>query len=164
MTIELSWRNRTSRLLGSVPSQEQLFYCDVKKNCPQADGDEPAGDRAMSLLETGPRSCLSSFPLKKTLYPFSVVVSPKFFLRISQSPRMFYLYLSISCISSLSFPAALSVLVFHVPMVMFSLSRIFDDAPVACLTPPPGCTAEGAVLVDPGGDRSDMVWLCVVIA
>ena len=77
---------------------------------------------------------------------------------------MFHLYLSISCVSSLSFPAALSVLVFQVPMVMLSLLRILDDAPVAHLTPPSWCTLEGAVLVDPGGDRSGMVWLCVVIA
>ena len=55
---------------------------------------------------------------------------------ISQSARMFYLYLSISCDSSWSLPAALSVLVFQVPMVMLSLPRIFDDAPVAYLTPP----------------------------
>ena len=82
---------------------------------------------------------------------------------ISQSARMFYLYLSISCDSSWSLPAALSVLVFQVPMVMLSLPRIFDDAPVAYLTPPSWCTAEGAVLVDPGGDRSGMVWLLVFI-
>ena len=51
----------------------------------------------------------------------SVVVSPKFFHLISQSPRMFHLYLSILCVSSWSFPAALSVLVFHVPVMMLSL-------------------------------------------
>ena len=73
------------------------------------------------------------------------------------------MYLSISCVSSLGFHAALSDLVFQVPMVM-SLPRIFDDAPVAHLAPPSWCTAEGAILVDPGGDRSGMVWLCVVIA
>ena len=56
---------------------------------------------------------------------------------------------------------ALSVLVFQVPMVMLSLPRIFDDAPVAHLTPPFWCTAEGAVLVDPGGDRVATVW-CVL--
>ena len=77
---------------------------------------------------------------------------------------MFYLYLSISCVSSSSFPAALSVLVFQVPMVMLSLPLIFDDAPVAYLTPPSWCTVEGGVLVGPGGDRSGMVWLLVVIA
>ena len=70
---------------------------------------------------------------------------------------MFHLYLPISCVSSWSFPAVLSVLVFHVPMVVLSLPRIFDDAPVAYLTPPSWCTAEGAVLVDPVGDRSGMV-------
>ena len=58
----------------------------------------------------------------------------------------------------------LCVLVFQVPMVMLSLPRIFDDAPVAHLTLPSWCTAEGAVLVDAGGDRSGMEWLCVVIA
>ena len=42
-------------------------------------------------------------------------------------------------------------------MVMLSLPRIFDDTLVAHLTPPSWCTAEGAVLVDPGGDRSGMV-------
>ena len=47
---------------------------------------------------------------------------------------------------------------------MLSLPRICDDAPVAYLTPPSWCTVEGADLVDPGGNRSSMVWLCVVIA
>ena len=76
---------------------------------------------------------------------------------------MFHLYLSISCVSSWSLAVALSVLGFHVPSVMLSLPRIFDDAPVAYLTPPSWYTAEGAVLVDPGCDRSGMVWLRVVI-
>ena len=58
---------------------------------------------------------------------------------------MFRLYLSISCVSSWSFPATLSVLVFHVPMVILSLPRIFDDAPVSYLAPSSWCTAEGAV-------------------
>ena len=110
-----------------------------------------------------PCSCLSSFLLNKTLCSSSVVVSPKFFLLISQSPRMFYLYLSISCAISWSFPAGLSVLVIQVPMVMLSLPRIFDGAPVAYLTYPSWCTAEGVVLVDPSGDWSDSVWLLHVI-
>ena len=115
----------------------------------------------MSLLETGwhpmtvfttslwtrnPTPCLwlSSFQLEKTLCPFSVVVSPKFFNLISQSPRMFHLNLSISCVSSAwSFPATPGVLVFHVPMVMLSLPRIFNDAPVAFLTPLCWYTEEG---------------------
>ena len=95
--------------------------------------------------------------------PSSVVVATKFFHLISQSPRMFHLYLSISCVNSWSFPAALTVLVFHVPMVMLSLPRIFDDALVAYLTPPSWCTAEGAVLVDLCGNRSGTVWLLVFI-
>ena len=77
---------------------------------------------------------------------------------------MFHLYLSISYVSFWSFLAAVSVLVFHVPMVMLSLPRIVNDAPVAYLTPPSRCTAEGAVHVDPGGDRPGLVWLLVVIA
>ena len=77
---------------------------------------------------------------------------------------MFHLYLSISCVSSWSFPAALSVVVFHMAMVILSLRQIFDDAPVAYLTTPFWCTAEGAVLVNPGGDRSGMVWVLVVIS
>ena len=80
-----------------------------------------------------------------------------------KSPRMFHLYPSISCVGAWSFPAALSVLVFRVPMVMLSLPRIFDGAPVAYLTPPSWCTAEGAIPTDPGDDRSGMVWLLVFI-
>ena len=103
-------------------------------------------------------SCLSSFPLKKTVCPSAVVVSPKFFHLISQSPKMFHQYLSSSCASSWRSPAAPSVSVFHVLLVM-SLPRILDGAPVACLTPPSWCTAEGAVLVNPGSDRFGRVWL-----
>ena len=77
---------------------------------------------------------------------------------------MFHLYLSISCVSSWSFPAGLSVLLFQLPLVMLSLPRIFDDAPVAYLTPPSRWTVEGVVLVDTGGDWPGMVWLLVVIA
>ena len=68
-----------------------------------------------------PCLCLSSFPLKKTLCPSSVVVLPKFFHLISQSPRMFHLYLSISCVSSWNIPAAVSVPVFHVRQKAWSL-------------------------------------------
>ena len=39
------------------------------------------------------------FSTEETLCPSSVVVSPKFFYLISQSLRMFQLYLSISCVS-----------------------------------------------------------------
>ena len=75
---------------------------------------------------------------------------------------MFLLYLSISCVISWSFLAAVSVLVFHVPVVM-SLPRIFDEAPVAYLTPPFWCMVEGMVPVDLGGGRSGMVWFTVFI-
>ena len=76
---------------------------------------------------------------------------------------MLHLYLFISCVSYWSFSAALSVPVFYVHTVMLSLPRIFDDALVACFTLPSWCTAEGVVLVDPGGNRSGMVWLFVFI-
>ena len=76
---------------------------------------------------------------------------------------MFHPYLFISRVNFLSFLAAFSVLVFHVLMVMLSLPRIFDGAAVACFTPPSWCTAEGVVLVNPGGDRFGMVWLLVFI-
>ena len=76
---------------------------------------------------------------------------------------MFHLYLSILCVSSWSFRAALSVLVFHVPMVMLSLPQIFDDAPVAYLTPLSWCMMEGVVLVVRDGDLSGMVWLFIFI-
>ena len=149
-----------------------MYYCDVERKCPQADGDESDGDWTTSndrvynvLVNSKPNAMLVfiRFLMKETLCPSSVVVSPKFFHLISQSPKMFHLYLSIPCVSSWSFPAALNVLVFHVPMVILSLPRIFDDAPVAYLAPPSWCTAEGAVLVDPGGDRSGMVKLLVFI-
>ena len=81
-------------------------------------GRHPMTVFMMSLWTRNPTPCsyLSSFPLKKTLCPSSVVVSPKFFYLISQSPKIFHLYLSISCISSWSFFAVVSVLVFQVPM------------------------------------------------
>ena len=43
-------------------------------------------------------------------------------------------------------------------MVMLSLPRIFDDAPVACLTPLSLCMTESVVLVNPGGDQSGVAW------
>ena len=123
-----------------------MYYCDVERDRPQADGDEPAEDWVtchesvddvlVNKTSNGMLVFLPSFPLRKTVYSSFVVVSSKFFHPILQSPRMFHLYLSISCVNSWSFPAALSVLVFHVPIVILSLPRIFDDAPVAYLTPP----------------------------
>ena len=74
---------------------------------------------------------------------------------------MFHLCLSISCVRSWGFPAAVSVLVFHVQILTLSLPLIFDDTPVARLTPPSWCTAEGTVLVEPAADLSGMVWLLV---
>ena len=72
-------------------------------------------------------------------------------------------YLSISCVSSSSFPDVLSVLTFHVPTLMLFLVRSLFGPPVAYLSPPPWCAVEGAVLVDPGDDRAGMGWMVVVI-
>ena len=149
------------------------YYCHIGRDCPQTDSNEPAGTGrhpmtvfTMSLRtrNSTPCSCLSSFALKKTLCPSSVVVLPKFSHLISRSKKHVpSTYLSILCVSSWSFLATDSVLASHVSTVMLSLQRIFDDAPVAYLTPPSGCTVFVAVLVDPGGDRSRMVWLLVFI-
>ena len=100
-----------------------------------------------------PCSCLSSFPLKYTLWPPSVGISPDFFHFISHNPRMIHLYRSISCKSSSTLPAALRVLTFQVAMVMSSLPRSL--APVAHLSFLPWCPTGNAVVV-PGRDRSGM--------
>ena len=159
---------------GMLPSLQQAYHHPPEGSPFQhhnsTSGDELAGDWVTShdsvhdVLVTRnpmPCSCSSPFPLKKTLCPSFAVILPKFFHLISHSPSMFQLYLSISYVSSWSFPAALSVLVFHMPMVMLSLPRIFDDAPGAYLTPLSWCTAERAVLLDLGGNQSGMVWLCL---
>ena len=112
------------------------------KGLPEVNGDEPAGDWATShdsvhvFVSNESNAMLVGFLLllffvvfflffsiEKILCPSSVAVLPKFFHLISQNQRMFRMYLSISCVSSRGFPAALNinVLVFHVPMVMLSL-------------------------------------------
>ena len=101
------------------------------------------------------------FSTKENLVSFLSCYFAIFHL-ILQSPRMFHLYLSISC--SWSFLSVLRILVVHVLMVTLSLPRIVDDAPVACLTPPSWCREEGAAIVNPGGDRPGMVWLLVFIS
>ena len=55
-----------------------LYYCDVERDCPQADGDEPAGDWA------SPHDSVRDVLVNKKSYAML-------------SPRMFHLYLSISC-------------------------------------------------------------------
>ena len=69
---------------------------------------------------------------------------------------MFQWYLSISWVSSSSFPANLRVLTFQVPIEMFSLPLIFLTfvPPVAYLSPMPQLLAVGAVIVKPGCDQS----------
>ena len=124
----------------------------------------------MSLLEIGrhpmtlftislctrkptPCSCLTSFPPKYTMWPPSAEISPDVFHLFSYNPMMRHLYRSISCKSSSTLPAALTVLTFHVAMVMSSLPRSL--APVVHLSFPPWCPTENAVVV-PGRDRSGM--------
>ena len=74
--------------------------CNAERDCPQVDGDEPAEDWVTShdsvhdVLVNKKSSAMLVFILFSTeenLVSFSsVVVSPKFFHLISQSPRMFY--------------------------------------------------------------------------
>ena len=94
-----------------------LYYCDVDRGCPEAYRDELAGDWATSHdnvhddfvnNKSNPMLVCILFSTEQTLCPSSVAVLAKFFYLISQSPRVFYLYLTISCVSSWSFPAALS--------------------------------------------------------
>ena len=75
-----------------------LYYRDVERNCPLADGDEPAEDWAAShdsvqdvLVNKKSNAMLlfTSFPLKKTLCPSSVVVSPKFHFFLMQWMYLF---------------------------------------------------------------------------
>ena len=85
-------------------------------------------------------------------------------ISFSQSPRTFHLYLSISCVSSWRFPAAVSHnLVSFCSMCQWwcCLPQIFDGAPVACLTPPSWCTADSSILVNPGGEWSGKAKLLV---
>ena len=110
-----------------------------------------------------PCSCLSSRPLKKSLWPSGVHVSPKYFQPTSQSQRMFHWYHFISCVSSSTFPAALSDLMFQVPIVILFLARSDFCPPVAYFSPPSWWPAtEGTVLV-PGNDQAGMDWVVVVI-
>ena len=102
-----------------------MFYCDVERDCLQVDGDEPAGDWAASHdsvrnvfvnKKSNAMLMFILFSIEENLLSFLSFL-PKFFHLISRNPRMFHLYLSILCIASRSFPAALSVDVLHVPMV-----------------------------------------------
>ena len=63
-----------------------LYYRDVERNCPLADGNEPAEDWAASHdrvhdvlvnKKSNAMLVLTSFPVKKTLCPSSVVVLTK---------------------------------------------------------------------------------------
>ena len=65
----------------------QFYYSGVERNCPLADGDEPAEDWAASHdsvqdvlvnKKSNVMLVLTSFPVKKIWCPSSVVFSPKF--------------------------------------------------------------------------------------
>ena len=93
------------------------------------------GPMVMSLLETGVTSSdnvhdvlvnkksnamlvFILFSTEENLVSFLCCCFAKVIPSHSQSPRMVYLYLSILCVGSWSFPAALSVFEFPVPVVM----------------------------------------------
>ena len=102
-----------------------------------------------------PCSCLSSLPLKYNLRPPWVDILPKFFHRTSQRPKMFQRYLVVSYAYSSNLHAIPKVPRFQVPiMILFLASTLLVVTPVAYFSPPSWCAAEGAVLVDPGDDRS----------
>ena len=123
-----------------------MYYCDVERDCLQADGDEPAGDWVTS--HDSDHDVLVN-KIANTMLVFILVST--------EENLVSFLCCCFAKVSSISFhrfqgcslcicplrvtvpgvsPQLLSVLVFPVPMVMLSLPRIFDDAPVACLTPP----------------------------
>ena len=108
---------------------------------------------------------MSSLPLKYDLLPSSVDVSPKFFHHTSQKPKMFQWYLLISYDNSSNLPAIRKVLTFQVPIVILFLTCILlVVTPVAYFSPPSWWATEGAVLFDPGNDRSGIGWEMVVIS
>ena len=141
-----------------------LYFWDVERDCPRADGDETAGDWA--TFHNSVQNVLVNEKSNAMFVSilFSTDENPLFFLcccfaKVLPSP-----FTESSDVPSvpvhfvcqfLDFPAAGSVLVFQVPMVKLSLPRFFDDAPAACLTPSSWCTAEGAVLVDPAATDSE---------
>ena len=106
-------------------------------------------------------SCLSSLPLKQSLWPSWVDVFTKFYQRTSQGPRMFHQYLFISCVSSSSFPAALSDLT--VPIVMLFLVCNAFVPSVAFFSPLSWWPAMEDVVLVPGDNRTSMDWDVVVI-
>ena len=111
-------------------------------------------------------SCLSSRPLKKSLWPSVVNVSPQFFFFFqctSQGPRMFHRYLFIACVSSSTFPVALRDLTFQVPIVMLFLARSDFGPSVAYFSPPSWWPATGGAVLVSGGYRAGMDWDVVVI-
>ena len=118
-------------------------------------------------------SCLSYSSLYHILCPSSVVASPQFNHLTSLIPITFLEYLLISWQSSPNFPVAYSVLTFQVPTVMplvgsliFLVCRSSSSSlsPVADLSLPSWrTTMGGAVVVDPGRDRSGILSLFSVL-
>ena len=137
------------------------------------DGDESAGDgvHLMTLPTTSfrtmnatPFCCFKSSPACHVLCPASVVVSPNPVHLTSARPRMFHRQCFNSWESSCTFPQACREVTFHIPTAFPPFSSLMV-APVAHLSPVPwSLTVESAVVVDPGLDRSGMLFLyCVFI-
>ena len=106
---------------------------DVKKRCLQTNGYEAARDWSAShdgihgvfVNEECNSMLMSVLTATEELVAFWCRRFSKvfFFQRTSQSPNMFHWYLFISCVSSSTFPAALSDLTFQVPIVMLFPAR-----------------------------------------
>ena len=84
-----------------------MYFCDVERDCPQTDGDEPAGDWATShdsvrdVLVNKKSYAMLVFILfsnEENLVPFLSGCFAKILPSHFTSPRMFHLYLSISCV------------------------------------------------------------------
>ena len=112
----------------------------------------------MSLWTRNPTpcSCLSFFSTEEYLVSFLYRCFAKVLPSHFTQSKDFHLYLSIPCVSSWSFPAAVSVLVFKVPIVMLSLPRIFDDAPSSWWHLRPGVRRKARSLLTRAA--TDPVW------
>lgn len=121
-----------------------LCYCDVERGCPQTDGINQADWK----LIDNPWSC-SQCPCEQGIIFVFVLfaanasflggVSPKFFHRTSQGPRMFQWYLS----------SHESALLFCLPFRVISRSGCqwwccFWHRSLGHFPPPPRCAGEGA--------------------
>ena len=126
-----------------------------------------------SFLIKNPTPCCFSFscPLYKNLCPLSVVSSPVPNHLISDSPIISHLIRSSSLDSSSNFPHLLSILTFHVPIVVI-LDASFILFILVLLVKSPVAnfqlltwdnTMDSAVVVNPGYGRSRMLDLLLLL-